>query len=459
MSDEKIIDVAALIEGRKLNRFHVLTVGLGFLIFLVEGLDYSAASVAAPAMLRAFHGERSAMGIVFGAGNFGFLIGSLAFGFIGDRFGRKGGAILGVVSYSVPALLAVFATSLDEMAVLRFITGIGLGGVFPTAIALLNETAPRKFRASFVTFAFIGYAVGNSTTGQLGAWLIAPFGWQAMFLAAGLAGLVLSGILALWLPESVRFLTIHKPQSTALRQSIARLAPDVTLYPDTRFVLNQPPKANFALRQLFQGRLRWATPLLWLNYFAEGIMYLTLLTWLPTLMESLGLPPQQASLAFSYATAGGIIAILFLSRLLDRFGPPATIVTALGAIAALVYLGTPGLSQSTIIWMTILAITCGTGTHSSLHGTVGHFYPTSIRANGVGYATGMSRIASILGPIVTGYLLSAKLPMQEVLYILVAPYLLVVLICIALGRLYTASSEAELHDAVRAKPAIEGGIG
>ncbi len=239
-----------------------------------------------------------------------------------------------------------------------------------------------------------------------------------------------------------------------MRRLIARLAPDLALAPDTQFVLRQH-KADFALRQLFQGRLRLATPLIWINYFAEGIMYLTLLAWLPPLMEGLGLPVQQASLAFSYAAAGGIVAILVLSRLLDRFGPPATIFTAVGAIAALVYLGIPGASQTTIVLVGVLAVTCGTGTHSSLHGTVGHFYPTRIRGNGIGYAIAVSRIAAILGPIITGFLLSAKLPANEVLYLIAAPYVVVVIISFVLGLLYTASSEAALDETPSVKPVTE----
>lgn len=458
MSEPKEVDVAELLDRQKLNRFHLLCVAFGFLIFFVEGLDQTGISIAAPTMLRLFHAQPSVMGLIFGYGNFGFLIGSLVFGVLGDRFGRKRGVILGVLCYSLPAFAAMFVTSLDQLPILRFITGLGLGGVFPTTIALLNETAPKKFRASFVSCSFIGYALGNSTTGQVGAWLMGPFGWQVMFFVGGMAGVVLSIALALWLPELIRFLTVRRPDAAVLRRLIARAAPGSAIAPGARFVLRQPPKTKIALRQLFQGRLRLATPLIWLNYFAEGIMYLTLLMWLPTLFEDLGLAPQQASLAFSYATAGGIVAILALARLLDRFGPPATMLTALGAIVALSYLGTAGLSHTAIIMIAVFAVTCGTGTHSSLHGTVGHFYPTSIRANGIGYAIAASRVASILGPIVTGYLLSAKLPVQDVLYIIVAPYVLVVAISFVLGRLYTASSDAAL-DELPAKPAVETVLG
>src|ERR1700680_516161 len=156
------VDVGALLENRPLGRFQWLTLILGCLILFVDGLDFSAANVGAPAILRAFHAGKSAMGIVFSAGFVGILTGSLIFGYIGDRFGRKTGAILGVLAYSVPAFLTIFATSLDQLATYRFLSGLGMGGVVPNVIALLTETAPKRYRISFVMVAYVGYSLGNA---------------------------------------------------------------------------------------------------------------------------------------------------------------------------------------------------------------------------------------------------------------------------------------------------------
>ncbi len=119
---------------------------------------------------------------------------------------------------------------------------------------------------------------------------------------------------------------------------------------------------------------------------------------------------------------GGIVVMATLARPLDRWGPMATLIAALLAIGALIAMGLPGLSPASIMIMRGRSPSmCGTGTHNSLNGTVGIFYPTSFRGNGVGYATGMGRIASIIGPTLTGFLLSAKLPLQEMLYLMAAP--------------------------------------
>ena len=135
----------------------------------------------------------------------------------------------------------------------------------------------------------------------------------------------------------------------------------------------------------------------------------------------------------------GIIVAIFLMRPLDKIGPMANVVTALVAIAAMITLGTPGLPTWLIMTSAICAHAFCSATHSSLNGTVGLFYPTRIRSNGVGWASGLGRIASIIGPVIVGYLMSAKLPLHDLLYFLAMPYFILVLTCIALGRLYVRS--------------------
>ena len=451
---QREVDVGELLENRRLGRFQVLTLVLGCLILFVDGLDFSAANVGAPAILRAFHAERSAMGIVFSSGFVGILIGSLLFGYVGDKFGRKIGAIGGVLAYSLPALLTVFATSLDELAVFRFLSGLGMGGVVPNVIALLTETAPKRYRITFVMVAYVGYSLGNAAIALLAAWFIPAAGWSVVFLAAGIAGLALSVLLLFALPESIPYLAATRPGAPQLAGLVKRAVPERIFAADARFVLHRPAAEHkFTLKLLFSGERRLATPLLWLGFFAESLTYMTFSAWFSVLLEQAGLMPTQAAMTFSLAYVAAIFAILILARMLDAFGPKATIFTAAGGIAAFLYLGTPGLSPMAIIIAAIAAMAFSSSTHQALNGIVGGFYPTIIRGNGVGYASGMGRAAAILGPSVAGYLLSINLPLQNVLGVIVAPYVVVIGVCFALNRLknkMSADIAAREHaDAVR----------
>jgi MFS transporter, AAHS family, 4-hydroxybenzoate transporter len=437
LSEPNSVEISELVGKAKLSRFHLGMLVLCFLMIFIDAFDLGSVNVAAPAILRAFGAEKKAIGHVFGAGYFGILIGCWVFGYVGDRWGRKAGSIGSIIVYTIPAFVIPFASSIDQLIYLRFLTGIGLGGVMPTTLAFLAETAPKRFRASFAMTALFGFPAGTTAIGLVAAWLIPKFGWTAVFFAAGSAGLLLCILLLVVLPESIQFLALRKPEAPELRRMVTAIAPDLALDSATRFYVRQEERQHgFALAQLFGAKQRVATTLLWIAYFTEGLTYITIASWLAVVLETAGLPPTEASLTFSYAAAGGILVALFLMRPLDKIGPMASVVTAVIAIVAIITLGTPGIPTWLIIASAIGVHSFCSATHSSLNGTVGLFYPTNIRSNGVGWASGLGRIASMIGPVIVGYLLSWKLPLQDVLYLVATPYLVLILACIGLGRLY-----------------------
>ena len=429
------VDVGALLEERKLNRFHGLTLGLCVLILFVDGLDFSASNVGAPSIMRAFDVDRSTVSYVISSGYFGIFVGSVLFGYLGDRYGRRFGAILGVLAYSIPGLFTPFVGSIEELAVLRFLTGLGMGGVVPNVIALLTETAPKKYRATFVMIAYVGYSMGNAAIGQVAAWFIPEFGWPIVFVVGSVAGLVLCAVITIALPESISYLILTKPDAPELKRLIGRLAPGENL-DNARFTLSRAEaEREFSLKLLFTGHRRIATPLLWIAYFSEFLTYMTFAGLFSVILEDAGLAPTEASQTFSYAYVGAMIAILALTRPVDLFGPRAALVSASIAVAALVYLGTPGLSVSTIAVVAVIALACSSATHQSLNGIVGGFYPTIVRGNGVGYASGWGRIAAMIGPLIASLLFAANLSLQQFLVCLAAPYLALAVVLIALERL------------------------
>jgi MFS family permease len=170
-------------------------------------------------------------------------------------------------------------------------------------------------------------------------------------------------------------------------------------------------------------------------FFSEFLTYMTLASVLALVLEDAGLQPTQASLTFSYAYVGAMIAILALARPVDYFGPKAAVVSASVAMAALVYLGTPGLSASVVTIVAIVALALSSATHQSINGIVGGFYPTIVRGNGVGYASGCGRIAAIIGPMIAGALYPGNVSFQQFLYCLAAPYLVLAIALLALEHL------------------------
>jgi MFS transporter, AAHS family, 4-hydroxybenzoate transporter len=431
------VDIGELLDKQKLSLFHLGTFLLCALIIVVDAADTGSANVAAPAILRAFPAERSVMGWVFAWGAIGVFFGSLIFGYIGDRYGRRVGVILSVLFYSLPALGTASAGSLEQLMIWRFVTGLGIGGAIPNTIALLNEAAPKRFRASFVVFAFLGYSIDTGSSGAVAGWFTPIYGWISVFVAVGIAGSLLVVLLYFRLPESLRYLVVTDPNSPVLLRRAARLFPDAGIGPDTRFVLVQEERAQkVALRELFAGHLKLTTPLLWFSYFAESFTYLGFTAWLSTIMETAGLSHSEAAFAFSYAGFGGIIVLLGMSRLLDRFGPTASVFTAIIGISGMLTIGVPGLSVATYMLLAVIAHAFCAGTHNSLNSTVGMFYPTRIRGNGIGWATAMGRIGGTTGPLALGYIFSAKVSLDTVLYAVAGPYLAVMVLNFMLGRIF-----------------------
>jgi MFS transporter, AAHS family, 4-hydroxybenzoate transporter len=446
---ERIIDIGEALEDRRLGGFHWLVFGLCLLIVFVDGLDYSAANVAAPAIIRQLDAGTGAMAIVFSMGFAGILAGSIGFGWIGDRYGRKTGALLGVLAYSIPALLTVFAASIDQLAWYRAAAGLGIGGVIPNIIALLTETAPKRFRVTSVMAVFIGYSLGNAAISQAAAVLIPAHGWQAVFVTAGIAGLALFAALVFALPESIPFLAASDPDSRRLRTLMQRAAPELAIDEHTRFTYRRPKKeTQFSLALLFDDVRRIATPIVWIAFFAESLTYMTLSAWLLVLLERSGLQPAQASLAYVWGQLGAIALTLTVARLFDHSGPIASTLSAAAAAAAITAIGLPGLSPAGITAIGALALASASATHQSLNGMVGGFYPTVIRGNGIGYATGMGRAAAIIGPLIAGNMLTT-LPPQTVLMYIAAPDLIVALCCLGLARF----ASAQWRIAKPAKPA------
>lgn len=326
----------------------------------------------------------------------------------------------------------------------RLIAGLGIGGAVPNTIALLTETAPTRYRVTFVMAAFVGYSTGNAAIAQVAAWFVPSQGWQIVFLVAGGLGLALSVLLALTLYESLPYLAVTRPGDTTLRKLAARAAPDLAIPQNAHLVASGNAATRFSLDLLFSSYRRIATPLLWIAFFAESLTFMTYSAWLAVILEQSGLAPRAAALTFSYGAFAAVVAILLFGRLIDRFGPRTTVIPAVLTALCVAALGSGHLSRLGLSAIAVLAMGCAAATHQSLNGIVGSFYPTSFRGNGVGYATGMGRISSIIGPVFVGWLMAANTPLQVTLAAIAAPELVVA--AVAVGLHIVRSSHAAAGD-------------
>jgi MFS transporter, AAHS family, 4-hydroxybenzoate transporter len=435
------IDLGALIETQPRSAFSVAVLVWSCVLMLVEGYDMQVMAYAAPAIIVDWHiDDRAVLGPVFGAGLFGYMLGATILSHLADRFGRKRVILAGFWLFGLFTVAAAFADAapayvnrFTALLVLRFIAGLGLGGSIPTAIALNAEYAPASRRATRIALMFLGYTVGAAGGGVLVAALLPHYGWPAAFLIGGLAPLALSAILLRTLPESPRFLALQDASSPRLAAIAAKLRPDLVLPDRPRFVLGEPQEAGLPLAHLLREKRAPLTLLLWAAFITSFLGHHFLTSWLPTVLASDGLPLGDAVLAAALFQGGGAFGSVFIGRLVDRRGIPA--VAAIFAVAAplVALVGVPGMSEPMLMGAAFLAGLFVLGGQFGLNALAGTCYPTFIRSTGAGWALGIGRVGSILGPVMGGVLIAQGLSTWMLLICAAVPFLLCAAATLCLG--------------------------
>jgi AAHS family 4-hydroxybenzoate transporter-like MFS transporter len=430
----RIVDVTAVMEAQRFGRFAWTLLGWMFLCMLLDGFDFAAISFVVPQIAREWHVEVGSFGWVLGIGVFGLMVGSIVFGWVGDRIGRKKTIILGCWLFGGFTLVSMWASSVTMLMWLRFLAGVGLYAAVPNAIVLVSEFAPRRLRATWVVLMFTGFTIGAVVAGLVAASMIPRFGWQVMFLLGGALPFALSACLWLALPESVRFLALREARWPELARVLSRMQPGSAIDKNARFVINEEvPAKPFTPMLLFSGRLLLITPLLWLFYIFNSAAVFFMQSWMPVLIQGVGLSASEAALTTSVYSLGGTIGGLVTGRIIDRLGLIA--VTALplsGAVLSLVV----GLSMPVVL-LEVLVFALGffvVGAQFACTAIAPVFYPTAYRANAEGWALAVAKIGSIAGPVVGGMLLRMHLPMYQLFYVAAVPLLFSTVFAFGLGH-------------------------
>jgi MFS transporter, AAHS family, 4-hydroxybenzoate transporter len=437
MIQAKEIDVVDLIENQKSNWFRVSIVLLSCAIMLIEGYDIQVLAYAAPSIIKAWGVNKAYFGPVFGFGLFGYMLGATLLSNLADRFGRKRIIILGALLFGVFNLTTAYATSLPVLLVFRFAAGIGLGASIPSAIALTVEYFPRNARATVIGIMFTGYTAGAALGGFLAAKLIPSFGWPVVFYIGGAAPILLAAILVFTLPESVRFLALKSNQVKTVAAILRKLRPDLSFDPDTQFVVREENQRGLPVKHLFtEGRAKM-TLFLWAAYVSSLLGHYFLTSWLPTVLAGAGVPLAHAVIAGALLQLGGGLGGLFLCWLLDKRGIIVVAVSFALASPLIALIASVRASNILLMMLVFTAGVCLIGGQTGLNGISGTFYPTYIRSTGTGWAFGVGRVGSILGPVLGGILISFNPPLS-VLFIFAA----VPALCCAVATFFLARSAA-----------------
>lgn len=445
------ININTLIDEAKFTPFHWGVLFWCLMIIIFDGYDLVIYGVALPLLMQEWALSAVQAGLLASTALFGMMFGAMTFGTLSDKLGRKKTIMICVAIFSGFTFLGAFASNPVEFGILRFLAGLGIGGVMPNVVALMTEYAPKRIRSTLVALMFSGYAIGGMTSALLGAWLVPEFGWKIMFYIA-IIPLVALPLIWKFLPESLMYLT-NKKEIEQTRSIVQKISPSQQLNGDTEFVLNEVTKGDEApVKALFQQGRMFSTFMFWIAFFMCLLMVYALGSWLPKLMIQAGYS-LGASMIFLFAlNIGGMIGAVGGGALADRFHikKVLTIMFICGA-AALILLG---FNSPQIVLYTLIAV-AGAATIGSqilLYTFVAQYYPSTVRSTGMGWASGIGRIGAIVGPVLTGALLTMNLPHQMNFFVIAIPGVIAALAIFMVNLKASVDAKALTEPAVESNP-------
>lgn len=449
------IDVASVIENRKINGFQFVVIAWACAIMFIEGYDMQVVPFAAPAMIKAWHVNKAYFGPVFGFGLFGYMLGATLLSNLGDKFGRKKLIVSGGLLFGAFTLASAFSATLRQLLVLRFIAGIGLGASIPTAIALAAEYAPSRARATTISILFIGYNLGSTAGGLLAAKFIPMFGWPIVFYIGGIFPILLSLCLIFALPESVRFLALQEGKREAVVRILRKLVPERSFDADARFILREEHRSGVPVKNLFTEGRAFMTAMLWLAFISSLLGHTFLTSWLPTVLSGEGMSLSHAVVAGALLQFGGAFGAVLIGWLVDKRGITTIAVAFALAVPLIIFIGSAHITDAVLMAAVFLIGIGMLGGQVGLNAMSGTIYPTYIRSSGAGWAFGVGRVGSILGPVIGGVLIGWGQPPSLLFIYAAIPFLCCAGATYLLGRVPEARRAHQGRHAEESRVASE----
>ena len=406
----KTVDVGVLLDDTRWGGYQKLLVFATAMTIILDGFDSQVFGAAIPALTTEWTRPSGAFAIVLTASMIGMMLGGAIGGHVGDRLGRRVALLGSVIVFGILTILVSFSNSISMLVVLRFLSGLGLGGAMPTAAAISSEYVPRRQRPFAVTLTIVCVPLGGALAGFIGGWFLPRFGWRALFVVGGIPPLILAAVLVKVLPESPRYMARFRERWPDLRALMRRLGHDV---PDDAVFVDSTEKAvtRASARELFVPEYRRDTTVLFASFlFCLFGAYLGT-NWVPAMLKDAHFGIGTASYGLLAWNLGGVAFALLGAVVIMQLGSRiAMLALAAGGVAACLLLATMDVGpQSTAAVFTMLAIAGGfiNATQTTMYALAANVFPTSIRATGVGTAVAFGRIGGVLSPIVGGPVLKS----------------------------------------------------
>jgi len=399
------------IDQIKISKVQYFSIAICFLMNVLDGMDVLVVSYCAPAIAQALKLGPKTLGIVFSAGLVGMAIGAIFLAPYADKFGRKKLILASAFIMGFSVLLTALSENILQLVIMRLISGLGIGCMLATTATLTSENVLNNSKDFWVSLVISGYPVGAVISGYIAAAVIPSYGWESMFILAGLTTLLTIPLTYFFLTESPQFYL--KKQPFGALEKVNKLFIKMNLrpldnLPEFRLNLKNKPLVS----QLFSNKYKLSTLQLWAAlFFAFGCLYF-LISWIPKLATDAGLSIELAIYAGTIFNVGAFFGIVLQGYFSSKIGLKKTIsifllLTFVLMASFKVFIGTDFL----LIVYFLLGFSLQGG-FVGLYAVAARLYPTEFKTTGVGWAIGVGRLGGILAPVIGGLFIAMGLSLS-----------------------------------------------
>jgi len=399
------------IDQIKISKVQYFSIAICFLMNVLDGMDVLVVSYCAPAIAQALKLGPKTLGIVFSAGLVGMAIGAIFLAPYADKFGRKKLILASAFIMGFSVLLTALSENILQLVIMRLISGLGIGCMLATTATLTSENVLNNSKDFWVSLVISGYPVGAVISGYIAATVIPSYGWESMFILAGLTTLLTIPLTYFFLTESPQFYL--KKQPFGALEKVNKLFIKMNLrpldnLPEFRLNLKNKPLVS----QLFSNKYKLSTLQLWAAlFFAFGCLYF-LISWIPKLATDAGLSIELAIYAGTIFNVGAFFGIVLQGYFSSKIGLKKTIsifllLTFVLMASFKVFIGTDFL----LIVYFLLGFSLQGG-FVGLYAVAARLYPTEFKTTGVGWAIGVGRLGGILAPVIGGLFIAMGLSLS-----------------------------------------------
>ena len=386
-----------------MSNFQVLIVAICFILNFNDGIDIMIVSFSGPEIIATWGLSKAQMGYIFSAALAGMTLGCFLLAPQADRVGRRKMFLFSLLLTSGGMLGISLSPSYGIVLLLRFITGLGIGGILPTMAATAAEFSNNKYRDFNVGLVQAGWPVGAILTGFFCAWFIPKYGWQAAFMVGGLVDLVMLILVYFYMVDSVDFLLKTRPANALEKINTIQEKMGQPAWSSLPEQETNPIKPT--LRDLFSTEFKATTLKSWVAVFFGFMTLYTLLSWIPTIAKDSGLPFEMATYVGVALNVGAAIGSASIGAIGYRFGLRQSMLTfMICAFTVMVLYANVPVSTVLVFVLTFFIGIFVQGGFNGIWPLLARVYPTEIRTTGTGFAVGIGRFGAILGPTLFGFL-------------------------------------------------------